>query len=89
VSIEAVNCCSEAHRTGRRERLCRERCEAVIVVSQGFAEVVGGVCDVDHIDAIKYYTEDPDIKQIYVHIEVSNGKAAEAHGMLYNLINMF
>ncbi|MEM1515512.1 MAG: CoA-binding protein [Thermoproteota archaeon] len=30
---------------------------------------VGGVADVDHVDVIRYYTEDPDIKQIFAHIE--------------------
>jgi acetyltransferase len=30
---------------------------------------VGGAVDVDHVDAIRYYTEDPNIKQIFVHIE--------------------
>jgi len=35
----------------------------------GKAIDVGGVCDVDHVDVLKYYTEDPDIKQIFIHIE--------------------
>jgi acetyltransferase len=30
---------------------------------------VGGAVDVDHVDAVRYYTEDPNIKQIFVHIE--------------------
>jgi acetyltransferase len=30
---------------------------------------VGGACDVDHVDSLEYYTEDPDIKQIFIHME--------------------
>ncbi|MFQ5816299.1 MAG: acetate--CoA ligase family protein [Candidatus Hydrothermarchaeaceae archaeon] len=30
---------------------------------------VGGACDVDHVDALRYYIEDPDIKQIFIHME--------------------
>ncbi len=30
---------------------------------------VGGICDVDHVDIIRYYAEDPKIKQIFVHLE--------------------
>lgn len=30
---------------------------------------VGGACDVDHVDSLRYYTEDPDIKQIFIHME--------------------
>jgi acetyltransferase len=30
---------------------------------------VGGACDVDHVDTLRYYTEDPDIKQIFIHME--------------------
>jgi acyl-CoA synthetase (NDP forming) len=35
----------------------------------GKAIDVGGACDVDHVDSLRYYTEDPDIKQIFIHIE--------------------
>jgi acetyltransferase len=35
----------------------------------GKAIDVGGACDVDHVDALKYYSEDPDIKQIFIHME--------------------
>lgn len=35
----------------------------------GKAIDVGGTCDVDHVDALKYYSEDPDINQIFIHIE--------------------
>ena len=30
---------------------------------------VGGACDVDHVDSLRYYTEDPDIQQIFIHME--------------------
>jgi acetyltransferase len=30
---------------------------------------VGGACDVDHVDTLRYYTQDPDIKQIFIHME--------------------
>lgn len=35
----------------------------------GKAIDVGGASDVDHIDILRYYAEDPDIKQIFVHVE--------------------
>jgi len=35
----------------------------------GKAIDVGGTCDVDHVDALEYYSEDPDIKQIFIHME--------------------
>lgn len=35
----------------------------------GKALDVGGACDVDHVDALKYYSGDPDIKQIFIHME--------------------
>ena len=35
----------------------------------GKAMDVGGACDIDHVDALQYYTQDPDIKQIFIHLE--------------------
>lgn len=43
----------------------------------GKAIDVGGMCDVDHADVLRYYSEDPDIKQIFIHLEglrVGRGK---------------
>lgn len=30
---------------------------------------VGNACDVDHVDALRYFIEDPDIEQIFLHME--------------------
>jgi acetyltransferase len=35
----------------------------------GKAVDVGGSCDIDPVDVIKYYVEDPEIKQIFIHME--------------------
>jgi acetyltransferase len=35
----------------------------------GKAIDVGGACDIDHVDILRYYSEDPDIKQIFIHLE--------------------
>ncbi|MEW6070432.1 MAG: CoA-binding protein, partial [Candidatus Thermoplasmatota archaeon] len=35
----------------------------------GKAMDVGGCCDVDHVDVLRYYSEDSETKQIFIHME--------------------
>lgn len=30
---------------------------------------IGNACDVDHVDVLRYYKEDPDVEQIFLHME--------------------